>query len=289
MPMKTPKNSPKPESEFLAFVEVVKALRGPNGCPWDKEQTHKSLTPYALEEAHELCHAIDTENDSDIKEELGDLLLQVVLHAQLAQERGAFDITEVTQTIREKMIRRHPHVFPSENEDGATATKITSQEVITQWDKIKALEKNQSDPSQGTKLKSPFEGIPLTLSALIRSQKIGAKTIRYNFDWSHPEEVLAKIEEELQELKEAFLARSGQPDAMAAIEHEMGDLLFSIAQLGRHLKLDAEQSLRLTNLRFEKRFLRMRELAQERGQDFESLPLSELETLWKQAKTEERN
>ena len=275
--------NPNDTNEFEAFVQVVKTLRGPNGCPWDKEQTHKSLTPYVLEEAHELCQAIDTEDDRDIKEELGDLLLQVVLHSQVAHDRQAFDINSVIKTIREKMIRRHPHVFDPDFKYEFPKSQISSQEVVDRWDLIKQQEKSKESESSSS-LKSPFENIPVALSALIRSQKIGAKTIRYNFDWSQPEEVIAKIDEELEELKAAVKSRSQKE-----IEHEMGDLLFSIAQLARHLKLDAEQSLRLTNLRFEKRFLRMRELAHEEGLEFESLSLPELEKLWKKSKLEERS
>lgn len=256
---------PENLQDFNALVEVIKHLRGPEGCPWDKEQTHQTLTQYAIEEAFELAQAIDSNDQSAIVEELGDVLLQVVLHAEIARQEKRFDIQDVIRTINEKMIRRHPHVFSD--------TKVRdTDEIWSNWHKIKAAEKTKK------KSNSIFD-FPVHLPALIRSQKIGIKTKKYNFDWSSPEEVLAKVEEELTELKQAL--KEGTPTQQ---QQELGDLLFSVAQLARHLSFDAEQALRQTNQRFISRFETMQQLATEQGLDFEQLSAQLLDNLWEQAK-----
>lgn len=281
--------------EFSSLVEVVSILRGPEGCPWDKEQTHKTLTRYAIEEAHELAEAIDQGDQNDLVEELGDLLLQVLIHAEIGRQEKRFTLEDVIRGITEKMIRRHPHVFGD--------VKVRdSEEVLSNWSKLKEKEKSQkaeknakndalgevtAQEEMGEKTagetqshQSPFANIPKNLPALIRAQKIGDKTVRFNFDWPGPWPVVEKIEEELNELKEALHTLSLEEQ-----EKELGDLLFSVAQLARHLHLDAEQALRLTNKKFERRFLKMRELVENDQKIFSNLPVSELELYWQKAKT----
>lgn len=255
---------------FLAFVEVVEKLRGPNGCPWDKEQTHATLTQYAIEEAHELAEAIDQGDTPHIREELGDLLLQVVLHSEIARQDRSFQLEDVIRGVSDKMIRRHPHVFGNTQVSG-------SDEVMKNWNQIKQQEK--ADTLANSTKASPFGNIPLSIPALIRSQKIGAKTVRMNFDWERPEQVLEKVEEELGELKEAMSEKSLEEQQM-----ELGDLLFATVQLARHLNFDAEQALRMTNKKFELRFAKMRELVELDHKDFGKLPPAELEIYWKKAK-----
>lgn len=256
--------------DISPLVEIVKQLRGPSGCPWDKEQTHESLTQYAIEEAHELVEVLEKprspENDSLIKEELGDVLFQVILHSQLAAEREAFDIHDVIECISTKLIRRHPHVFSD--------TKVkSSAEVVENWEKIKAAEKN-ADTS-----KNPYQISIPALPALQRAFKIGKKTEKLNFDWSTPEDVLLKVEEEFAELREAL-----DNESQIEIEHEIGDVFFSLAQLARHLQIEPEQVLRKANTRFESRFKLMIELCNQDSKDWGKLSLEEKENYWQKAK-----
>ena len=253
--------------DFKSLVEVVKSLRGPDGCPWDKEQTHQTLTQFAIEEAHELAEAIDQANRDDIVEELGDLLLQVVLNAEIGRQNGSFDIHDVIESINKKMIRRHPHVFSD--------TKVTGTEEVWQnWDKIKAQEKK----------KPKGFNIPPHLPALIYSQKIGIKSEKMNFDWANVSDVIAKVEEELSELKEAISQKTIHDQ-----QEELGDLLFSVVQVARHLQFDAEQALRKTNQKFERRFQHMQLLAEQQGLNFAKLSQAKLEELWLAAKKQTKS
>lgn len=255
--------------DFSALVEIMKRLRAPDGCPWDREQSAKSLVPYAIEEAFELADAVEAGAQKDVVEELGDLLLQVVFHAEIAQNENRFDIGDVIEAINTKMIRRHPHVFSD--------TEVAdSAEVLKNWDVLKAKEKENQPPTTSF-------SIPKNLPALQRAHKIGEKTRDFRFDWSSPEGVIDKLDEEIRELKEALKKNS--------LEHkveELGDVLFTVAQLARHLSVEAEQSLRQANNRFERRFFTMRELAQKRRLDFDRATPTELENLWKEAKLRER-
>ena len=257
--------APENYREFSSLVSIVTALRGPDGCPWDKEQTHKSLTRFAIEEAHELAEAIDRDDNQEICEELGDLLLQVVLHAEIARQEGRFDMADVIAGIGEKMVRRHPHVF-------ADVKVKDSDELLDNWGKIKAKEKGNEDDFIRFNL-------PAGLPALIGAHKIGEKTKKWHFDWDRPEDVLAKVEEEIAELKEALATRNS-----AEIEHELGDLFFSLAQLSRHLNTESEQVLRTTNARFEKRFVQMQEFCRQDGKDFAQLDSEQMEEYWIRAK-----
>lgn len=258
--------------QIESLVEIVAQLRGPEGCPWDKEQTHQSLTQYAIEETHELVEVLEAEEsaqkDSKIKEELGDVLFQVILHAQLAQERGAFNFQDVVTTISEKLIRRHPHVFSD--------TKVAdTEEVIRNWEAIKKAEKSNSGEMQKYALNVP------PLPALQKAYKIGLRTEKFKFDWENAEGAMVKVEEEYAELHEAL-----DDDNHEEIEHELGDLLFSLAQLSRHLEMEPEQVLRKANRRFESRFNKMVELCAADGKDWGTLSLDEKEVYWQQAKAE---
>jgi tetrapyrrole methylase family protein / MazG family protein len=257
--------------DFQGLLKIVEHLRGPEGCPWDKEQTHNSLTRFAIEEAFELGEAIDSGDQKAIRDELGDLLLQVVLHSEIARQEQRFDVYDVIQNISEKMVRRHPHVF--EGIDGEAPSKAkSSDEVLDNWAKIKAKEKGHKDP---------FD-IPKALPALLRAHKIGEKTKKVAFDWETPDQCWTKVSEELGELKQATKENNRNE-----IEAELGDLLFSLSQWARHMGLDSEQALRKTNLSFESRFKKMQELVKTAGLSWDTLPADQKEKYWKQAKTKE--
>jgi tetrapyrrole methylase family protein / MazG family protein len=262
--------------QFESLVAIVHALRGPDGCPWDKEQTHQSLTRYALEETAELVEALDHNNGPAICEELGDVLLQVVLHAEIARQTGNFGIHDVVESISRKMVGRHPHVFGDVKVKG-------SGEVVANWHELKSKEKEKEN-SQKAKSNADrplSSGLAPMLPALLASQKIGERTKQHRFDWSRIEDVVAKVEEEMAELKGAL--KSGDKSEQVA---ELGDLLFSLAQLARHLGADAEQALRQTNHRFETRFKAMFGLIKKDGADPRTIPLDELEAYWQKAKAE---
>jgi tetrapyrrole methylase family protein/MazG family protein len=256
---------PKDLREIESLVQVVADLRGPEGCPWDKDQTHETLTSYAIEEVHELAEAIEKKNDAWVKEELGDVLFQVILHSQLARERKAFDLNDVIQGINEKIVRRHPHVFSEQKVSG-------TQEVLANWEVLKKQEKKDSDDPFALK-------VPAGLPALQRSAKIGFRTQKMKFDWENAEQVWEKVREEFDELEEAL-----DSDSDENIRHEIGDMLFSLAQLARHLEMDPEQVAREANRRFETRFEKMMSLRKERGLDWEKMSLDDKEKLWQEAK-----
>ena len=264
MPQPTPENL----REIQSLVEIVASLRGPGGCPWDREQTLETLTTYALEEAAEYTEAVLKGEPLAIREELGDLLLQVILNSQIAKEEGLFSLEDVVETISEKMVRRHPHVFGSESAANST-------EVLERWDELKAAEKNASNSSWC------FQ-VPAELPGLMRAAKIGRKTAKLGFDWLDAAGVWAKVAEELEELKQAEAN-----DIPEEVESELGDVLFSLAQLGRHLGLDPERALRKANLRFEQRFSTMVASCEGEIETFSQLSDSDKERLWQQAKDQE--
>lgn len=253
---------------FESLVEIVSQLRGPQGCPWDKQQTHHSLTQYAIEETHELVEAIEAppspSQDQKIKEELGDVLFQVLLHSQLAAERKAFTLDDVLKTLAEKLVRRHPHVFGEEKIDDPNA-------VVKRWDEIKKQEASSE--------MSPYALNVPPLPALQRAYKIGKRTEKLRFDWNNAAEAMLKVDEEFAELKEAL-----DSEVIAEIEYELGDVFFSLSQLARHLQLDPEQVLRKGNRRFETRFNKMIELAQSEGVDWSALDLEGKDVYWRKAK-----
>ncbi len=285
---------PRPPTDtksFSALMQIVADLRGPEGCPWDRLQTHQSLAPFAIEEAHELAEVLDQVREIDsqesldfklldfkLKDELGDLLFQVALHAQIAQERNAFTIDDVFQNLNEKMIRRHPHVF------GDVRVQNVEQ-VWTQWEKIKAAEKagrEHSAHSQGAKsqtVKKATFDFPQTLPALQRAYKIGVKSQKLKFDWPHLSEVQLKLTEELAELQEAIESKNKE-----SIQEELGDVLFTLAQVARHLEFEPEQALRKANLKFETRFESVLKLASEKELIWTELSDATKETLWSEVK-----
>lgn len=267
---------PKGRRQFQDLVQVIEALRGPDGCPWDKEQTHQSLTRFAIEEAAEFAHAAEAGSPQEICEELGDLLLQVVLNAEIARQEGSFTIEDVIASITEKMIRRHPHVFGDTKVNDASAVRLN-------WQKLKAEEK--SEP-----MVSGFRfDLPPQLPALLTAFKIGEKTKTFHFDWSKPREVLAKVEEELNELKVEIDRSEAHRDerSEADLALELGDLLFSVAQLARHLGLEPEQCLRQANRKFERRFSNMLDRITVANRKVLDLNPAELEEFWRQTKLAE--
>ncbi len=253
--------------KFKKLVEIMEKLRSENGCPWDRVQTHDSLKRYLLEETYELIEAIENKDYKGIKEELGDLLLQIIFHSKIAKDEGRFNIEDVIETISKKMISRHPHVF-------GDADFKTPEEVLSQWDDRKKEE--------GKLSKSILEGIPLSMPALLRAYKIQSRVAKVGFDWPSINGVLEKLEEEMRELKEAI--KSGQSEK---IEEELGDVLFSIVNIARFLKVDPEAALRKTNRKFEKRFKKIEEILKEKGKSPKDMSLQEMDLIWEEIKKEE--
>jgi MazG family protein len=252
-------------------------LRDPDGgCPWDLEQDFASIAPYTIEEAYEVADAIARGDLEHLKDELGDLLLQVVYHAQMAKEAGLFDFDQVAEAIAAKMIRRHPHVFGAAEVDSARAQSHA-------WEAVKAAERasraGAAQSDQGV-----LDDLPLALPALVRAAKLQRRAARVGFDWPEPGQVLDKIEEEIAELR-AELAGSTSADRLG---DEIGDLLFAVVNLARHLEVDGETTLRQANAKFERRFRAIEEALRARGRRPEDASLDELEALWQQAKTAER-
>ncbi len=252
--------------EFDQFVKTVQQLRGPKGCPWDKKQTHQSLTRFALEECYELVDAIDSGEPEAIRDELGDLLLQVVLNAQIAKELNAFDVSDVIRSINEKMIRRHPHVFEKREVSGV-------KEIKDNWEEIKSNEKRRKNTA-------PFQ-FPSALPSLLRAHKIGEKTAQVGFDWHDYNEVFDKVTEEYEELKESIQSQSREKQI-----EELGDLLFTLAQLARHLQVDADLVLRQTNKKFEDRFQKMLDWCKKNKKEFTQISSNEKEKIWQLIKKE---
>ncbi|KAA1280079.1 MAG: nucleoside triphosphate pyrophosphohydrolase [SAR202 cluster bacterium] len=252
---------------FDLLIQIVKQLRRPGGCPWDREQTHASLKRNLLEESYEVIDAIDSEDSSSLVEELGDLLVQIIFHSDIGQESGSFSISDVIRTINEKMIRRHPHVF-------ADVEVSDAAEVEKNWDNIKAQERQKSSQS-----KSTLDGIPAGLPSLSAAQLIQERVVRAGFDWEDVSDVLDKISEEISEFKEAVT------DAEKL--HEIGDILFSVVNLSRWYGIYAEEALRSTNKRFRDRYVGMEDIAESRGMDFNKLDLKDKESLWQEVKRKE--
>lgn len=251
---------------FAKLVRIMARLRAPGGCPWDREQTHASIKPYVIEEAYEVAEAIDDGDYDELCKELGDLLLQVVFHAQMAEEAGRFGIADVVRSINEKMVRRHPHVFADTAVSG-------SDEVLRNWAKIKAEER------QGKEDNSVVSGVPRALPGLLRAHRLGEKAAHVGFDWKEAGDVLAKVEEEFGELRDAIRNESNE-----RASEELGDLLQALASLGRHLGVHAENSLQSANDRFVRRFKEMEAGITRAGGDVHKSSLEELEAAWQAAK-----
>ena len=254
---------------FESLVEVIATLRGENGCPWDREQTHTSLKPTLIEETYETVEAIDSGDPEKLKEELGDLLLNIMLQAQIAAENQDFDIYDVIDTLTEKLIRRHPHVFGDVQVDDA-------EEVVKNWEAIKRQEAGYEDRE------SVLDGIPIAMPALLRGQKIQKRAARVGFDWDDIADVIAKVDEELVEVKESL--HNNDSDA---VEMEIGDLLFAVVNLCRFVDLQAEETLRKSNRKFIARFKRMEAELEKQGKTFAEQTLAELDEIWEEVKKDE--
>jgi tetrapyrrole methylase family protein/MazG family protein len=249
---------------FEELIKIVEKLRGPEGCPWDKEQTRESLKPFLIEELYELLDALDENNSEGIKEELGDMLFQIVLHCQLSKEQGFFDINDVIENITRKMIRRHPHVFGSKNFK-------TTKEVMTWWEEHKKKE--------GKSKESVIEGIPKTLPALLKAQKIQHKASRVGFDWERIEDIFKKLDEEINEFKCA-LGKKNQNE----IEDELGDIFFVLVRISNFVGVNPEDALRKTTGKFIQRFRHIEMKASEQGKKLSDMTLEEMDVLWEEAK-----
>jgi MazG family protein len=271
-----------PGQWFEKLVAVQARLRAPNGCPWDREQTHQSLRTYLIEEAYEVLEALESGNDAKFAEEMGDLLLQIVFHSQIAREEGRFTVAEVIREIHDKMIRRHPHVF------GKTSAK-DSAEVLRNWEQIKAEERRsggkKSDSSDGgetAKETSLLDGVSHALPATLEGFQLTRKASRIGFDWQEASGVFDKMQEETEELKKALKEQD-----QLKMEEELGDLLFAAVNLSRFLKIDPEIALKKANAKFSRRFRAMEKLARKNGREFKNLPREEMEAFWDAAKKSE--
>jgi MazG family protein len=268
---------------FERLVKLQARLRAPNGCPWDVEQTHLTLRTYLIEEAYEVLEALESGDDAKFAEELGDLLLQVVFHAQIATEGRRFTAADVVREIHQKMVRRHPHVFGEKRAKNAP-------EVLKNWEQIKAEERRAQKLQQGTgrnetaqqQPASLLDGIPHTLPAVMQSYQLTRRASRIGFDWDDVEGVIAKIQEELSELSAARTTQLSEQ-----IEDELGDVLFAAVNLARFLKVDPEIALKRTNAKFTSRFQEMERLAGASGRALADVPRSEMELLWERAKAAE--
>lgn len=254
--------------EIDKLIGIIERLRSPGGCPWDREQTHKSLLSCLLEEAYEFFEAVEEENREGMREELGDILLQVVLHAQIGKEEGAFTIDDVAREISEKLVRRHPHVF-------GDVQVSSTKEVLKNWESIKRKEKQHR--------KYLVDGIPEALPALFRAEKIQRRVARVGFDWTDMKPVLDKVEEEFTEFRQAILAKD-QGNA----EEELGDILFALVNVGRHANICAEDALRAAIKKFGRRFRFIEDRYAALGKDMKSATLEEMDKYWEESKKAER-
>jgi MazG family protein len=254
---------------FEKLCEIVAKLRAPGGCPWDREQTHESLLPAVIEEAYEVAGAVRANDNANFREELGDLLLLIVMHAQIASESDRFDINGVLKNITEKLIRRHPHVFGNSDARDSGA-------VLKQWESIKRAEKTgKPGRDAGDAGGHYLDELPLALPALMRAQKAQSKVARVNFDWTEVRDVIAKVEEEIQELKQAVLEHDRK-----SIEDEVGDLLFAVVNLARKCKLDAESALQGATDKFAARFNRLEDELRRQGKRLGDANLVEMDAIW---------
>jgi tetrapyrrole methylase family protein / MazG family protein len=258
---------------FARFVELIARLRAPGGCPWDREQTHESVKPMTIEEAYEVAHAIDEKDDEELAGELGDLLLQVVFHANIAQERGAFDLRGIVERVSEKMIRRHPHVFA--DDDAAT-----SGAVLRNWEAIKAQEREAKGKEDASMLDSVHQALPATMEAF----QITTKVSRVGFDWKDAGDALTKLDEETAELREAIASSAGHD----RVGEEIGDLLFVAVNVARLAGVDPESALKAANRKFRRRFRHVEERLRAAGKKPADSSLEEMDRLWDDAKRMER-
>lgn len=261
---------------FERLVEIMRVLRSPQGCPWDREQTVESLRPFVLEETYEVLEAMDRRDRTALCEELGDFLFEAVFVSQICAEEGSFSIGDAIQSIADKLVRRHPHVFTPEGEPLGNTT-ITSREVKERWEAIKVRERNGATATERTLL----TGMPRTMPALLRAYELSARAATVGFDWANASDVLEKIDEEVRELREA-VARAGARSADA--EEELGDLFFALANLSRKMGMEPESALRRANDKFQQRFEEVERRARSEGRELPQLSLEEMEGHWKAVK-----
>jgi ATP diphosphatase len=268
---------------LAALLQLMARLRDPDkGCPWDREQTFATIAPFTIEEAYEVADAIDREEPQQLRDELGDLLFQIVFHSRMAQERGWFDFADVAHSIHDKLVRRHPHVFA-----GAVVEDLSRT-----WEELKARERAAGAARHKTPDTSALADVPRALPALARAAKLGRRAARVGFDWQEPGQVRDKVLEELAEVDQVLAESTGsEASGMVGVDgaqdrltEELGDLLFAMANWTLHLKVDPEEALRAANAKFERRFRRMESLAGERGSKLESLSAAEWDDLWRTAK-----
>jgi len=256
-------NKQKAAEKFIELLDIVEKLRGPDGCPWDKEQTHASLLPYFLEEVYEVMESVEEEDWDTFQEELGDILLHVALQTQIASEDSRFNISDSLKTVNEKLVRRHPHVFGDKETKAAFEAKQN-------WEATKHAEKNR---------KSRLDGVPPALPALIRAQRLQQKAAYAGFDWENVDDVWSKLHEEIDELKAAH--DSGD---LENFKEEIGDVLFSVVNLARYMEIPAEDMLRATNKKFVSRFQKIEEELEAKGKKLEDSTLEEMDEIWERAK-----
>ena len=257
----------KEKYNFNDLLRIMEILRAPDGCMWDREQDHQSIRRNFIEETYEVCEAIDEQDTEHLKEELGDVLLQVVFHTQMEKEKGVFDIGDVADGICKKLIYRHPHIF-------GTVEVGSSEEILRNWDELKRKEKHQETDT------SALESVAKSLPGLIRAEKLQKKAAKVGFDWENAQGALEKVEEELDEVKRA-VAGDGDP------EEELGDLLFAAVNVARHLKVDPERAMEKTCNKFVRRFAEMERQARQENKVLSDLSLTELDTLWNRSKEKE--
>ena len=255
---------------FDDLVALMTTLRGPGGCPWDRKQTLADLKPFVIEEAYEVVDAIDRDDRTALLEEIGDMLLEAVFVAELTREEGSFDVYDSITAIHDKLVRRHPHVF-------ADAEAKDADEVLVNWEKQKSAERKAEN-------KSVLSGVPQSLPALLKASRLTEKAGRVGFDWRRTDDVFHKVDEEIAELREAIA--SGES---AKVEEEIGDLLFTVANLARKVNVNAEEALQSTNRKFMRRFETMERQVHDRGQNIDQLSLEEMDALWDEAKAAERS
>jgi MazG family protein len=264
-------------ARFERLLTIMRRLRAPGGCPWDREQTHTSLRPFVLEETYEVLEAIDSGSAPHLKEELGDFLFEAVFLAQISEEQGDFSIGDAIDAISEKLVRRHPHVFARHDDDPA----LTSAQVIEKWETLKERERSAAgQPRPATK--TTLGGVPKTLPSLLRAYEVSARAAAVGFDWSGPGDVLDKIDEEVAEVRAEV--ESGATTDPARAEEEMGDLLFAIANLSRKLGVEPESALRKATTKFTRRFDAVEQALTSRGRALSEATMEEMEAEWRRAK-----
>jgi MazG family protein len=267
---------------FYDLVSLMERLRAPNGCPWDREQTYATLAPMLLEEAYEAFEAVELARDgqaNELRDELGDLLFQIVFYAQVAKERGEFTIADVTSAVHDKMVRRHPHVFGDARAD-------STAEVLKSWEAIKAGEKRAAQTTGDNQQTSLLDGVSAKVPALMEAHQLSTKAARVGFDWEKLQDIFDKLHEEIAELRAAIQTHVSSEDEEnhARVREEIGDLLFAVTNIARHLHVEPEAALKLTNRKFRQRFGHIEKSLRSEQRSFESTTLAELEALWQEAK-----